>query len=249
MTVDYEWRLRLLMAEHGMFKASDLAAAAGRARDRALGIAGLAAGHRTPGATESQGAGRAVRDPRLRARRAGAPDRRRPRRRSRSPRVAARSARTCGPRRVQLKRPANEGVSGRHPIVVCGRCGRTGPGRLGHLDLAGSVPQLPGLRAQAQDALPSSAAWSRSSASRPATTVTSATTASRASTSACAASAGASAGSRVRATDDVARGRRLLLSAAGRDLQPVRRASSRAITPAIRSGRSAWAAPVGARRS
>lgn len=24
MTVDYEWRLRLLMAEHGMFKASDL---------------------------------------------------------------------------------------------------------------------------------------------------------------------------------------------------------------------------------
>jgi DNA-binding Xre family transcriptional regulator len=24
MTVDYEWRLRLLMAEHGMFKATDL---------------------------------------------------------------------------------------------------------------------------------------------------------------------------------------------------------------------------------
>src|SRR3954447_22526084 len=24
MTVDYEWRLRVLMAEHGMFKASDL---------------------------------------------------------------------------------------------------------------------------------------------------------------------------------------------------------------------------------
>lgn len=24
MTVDYEWRLRLLMAEHGMFKANDL---------------------------------------------------------------------------------------------------------------------------------------------------------------------------------------------------------------------------------
>ena len=24
MSVDYEWRLRLLMAEHGMFKASDL---------------------------------------------------------------------------------------------------------------------------------------------------------------------------------------------------------------------------------
>ena len=60
MTVDYEWRLRLLMAEHGMFKATDLQPRLAEHGIEPLGLAGLATSHRTPRATEPEGAGRAL---------------------------------------------------------------------------------------------------------------------------------------------------------------------------------------------
>jgi hypothetical protein len=160
--------------------------------------------------------------------------------------VAARSARTA-PEARATEATRQRGMSGRHPIVVCRQCGRTGPGRL-----ATSTSRICAATAWPTSASPrcaaASAARSRSSASGTATTVTSATTASRASTSACAGPAVAWAGSRSarptrrpRSTTAAIDPRSRRATGAG--------ASSRATTPAIRSGRSAWAAPVGARRS
>jgi hypothetical protein len=59
MTVDYEWRLRLLMAEHGMFKATDLQP---RLAEHGIELSAsrvwrLVTG---PRATEPEGAGRAL---------------------------------------------------------------------------------------------------------------------------------------------------------------------------------------------
>ena len=48
MSVDYEWRLRVVMAEHGMFKANELHPAPCRTRYTSLGFSGLAYGHRAP---------------------------------------------------------------------------------------------------------------------------------------------------------------------------------------------------------
>ena len=63
--LDYEWRLRILLAEKGIFNSKAAGRAAGRARDPAVGFAGVATRDRQARAAEPARAGRAVRDPRL----------------------------------------------------------------------------------------------------------------------------------------------------------------------------------------
>jgi hypothetical protein len=58
MAVDYEWRLRVLMAENGMFKAIDLA----RCASREYGSAGSAEFQRRPTSASGAEAQDAVED-------------------------------------------------------------------------------------------------------------------------------------------------------------------------------------------
>jgi DNA-binding Xre family transcriptional regulator len=152
VTVDYEWRLRLLMAEHGMFKASDLQP---RLAEHGIELSASQVWRLVTG---------------------------RPERLNLRVLVVLCEILDCEPgelvRRTSVAAPVvKEPASGRaiSKDLRPKRCSSSGPptgrerpasdrrlralrpdrpGQARHRDASGAVPQLSGLRAQAQDALP-----------------------------------------------------------------------------------------------
>jgi hypothetical protein len=113
--LDYEWRLRLRMAERGILRASR-SSPAGRVRHCPVGVIGLATDHRQSRAAEPPRSRRALRDPRLHTQRPQPTRSRRPARRGWS---AARP-----PRRAQARSSPNAPASAarrRHETAECER--------------------------------------------------------------------------------------------------------------------------------